>query len=182
MIKQLKTLTSVVKYRNPYWEYKFDTYTLPDGTAGEYHYVSTPGSVMIVPKAGIDEFVLIKQFRVLNGRESIEFPGGGMKPGSSPGENAENELIEEAGYRPGKMTLLGQHNPCNGLTNEICNVFLAENLAKTSSRPDPEEEFEEIIMSVKEIINNINKGVIWDGMTIAAWGMYCFSHRSKIFR
>ncbi len=176
MIKQLKRLTSVVKFGNQYWEYKLDTYTLPDGTAGEYHYVSTPGSVMIIPQAGENEFVLVKQFRVLNNRESLEFPGGGIKPGSSTEENAENELIEEAGYRPGKLTLLGHHNPCNGLTDEICNVFLAENLVKTAGRPDPSEEFEIIIMNMEEIINNINRGVIWDGMTIAAWGMYCFSH------
>lgn len=182
MIKQLKRLTSIVKFKNPYWEYKFDTYTLPDGSIGDYHYVSTPGSVMIIPMAGAGEFVLIKQFRVLNDRESIEFPGGGIKSGSSPEENARNELFEEAGYQPGKMTFLGQYNPCNGLTNEICSVYLAENLTKTTNQPDYTEEFEIITMSIEEIIDNINKGVIWDGMTIAAWGKYCFSYRSKLYR
>ncbi len=44
-----KKLTSRELFRNPWWTYRMDTVELPGGREGEYHYVHTGGSVMLVP-------------------------------------------------------------------------------------------------------------------------------------
>ncbi len=128
MLRKLKKLGSKLIDKNPFWEYKIDEYEYPNGDTGNYYYVNSPGSTMTVPRLSDGSFVLIKQFRYLNQKECIEFPGGGMRPGATPAENAAAELLEESGYKAGRVQYLGRNNPCNGLTNEICHVYLAIDL------------------------------------------------------
>lgn len=179
MLKRLKKIQSEVLTTNPWWEYRRDIYMNPKGKESEYHFVHTPGSVFVVPELNESSFVLTKQYRYLNQRISIEFPGGGIKKGKTAEQNAREELEEEAGYISNNLKLIGQFNPFNGVTDEICSVFHAKELIKTELRPEPSEEFEIIILTKEEIINKINKGEIWDGMTLAAWTLFYFSERNK---
>ena len=175
MLKSLETISSVVKYSNPYWEYKFDEYKLPNGNIGEYHYVNSFGSTIVIPRNDNGNYILTRQYRYLNKKYSIEFPGGGLKRGVDPIENALNELKEETGYIAKEIFLIGDYNPFNGVTNEICKVYLATDLLKGSAKPDISEEFEILEINYKEIINKISKGEIWDGMTLSAWVLYYYS-------
>jgi 8-oxo-dGTP pyrophosphatase MutT (NUDIX family) len=180
MVKILEQISSEIRFRNPFWDYRYDKYHLPNGETGEYHYVDSRGSVMIVPKLDDDSFILLKQFRYLNQRESIEFPGGGIKSGKSAEDAAFAELQEESGFKAGKLLQLGAHNPCNGVTNEICTVFLADELEKKETGHDASEEFEMITMTRAEVNQAIRSGEIWDGMTIVAWALYC--NQEKLFK
>lgn len=171
MLTKLKKIKTEVRSRNPYWEYRYDEYFQPDGNKGEYHYVHTPGSVLIVPVLSNGKFVLVKQYRILNEKFSIEFPGGGTKQGLSSLSCAINELKEETGYF-GDLTEIGQFNPCEGLTDENCTVFKAANLQEGIAQPESSEEFELVILSRNEIKSYIQEGKIWSGMSIAAWALY----------
>ena len=172
MLKRLKKISSSVKHSNPFWEYMFDEYTMPDGNIGEYHFVETNDSTMIIPKLSNNTFLFIRQYRYLNQRESIEFPGGGIKEGNSALQNASEELKEETGYESNNIYSIGSFNPFNGVTNEICHVFLAEDLVQTEPDPDDSEEFELIELNEKEIFKYIKTGELWDGMTLASWMLY----------
>ncbi len=149
-----------------------DEYNWPDGTVGEYHYVQTNGSTMIIPQLDETTFVLTRQYRYLNGRVSLEFPGGGIKKGLEPEQNAREELEEEAGYEAGYLNELGIFNPFNGVTDEICHVFLARDLNFVGAKPEPSEEFEIITLSFNEIEEKIRTGELWDGMSLASWSLY----------
>lgn len=151
-----------------------DDYRLHNGKPGQYHYVSTFGSAFVIPKKNDNTFVLIRQYRYLNKKNSIEFPGGGVKEGVEPVEQAKRELLEEAGVVAGKLTPLGEFNPYNGVTDEICFVFLAEELEFKTPEPEETEEIEIIELSEENIINKIKKGEIWDGMSLAAWALYLY--------
>lgn len=179
MLKKLKTVSSESKFVNPYWEYKFDKYSTPGGDIADYHWVCSRGSTMIVPKLDNNKFILIRQFRYLNGKESIEFPGGGVRLGADYETNAREELEQETGYESENLTLIGSFNPFNGVTNEICKVFLAESLVPTIAIPDKTEEFELLKLSQREILEMIASGEIWDGMTLAAWSIYFFSQQNR---
>lgn len=172
MLKELKQISHSIKYSNPYWQYGFDVYEKPDGTQGEYHYAHSRGSVMIIPRFDDDTFIITKQFRYLNNRISIEFPGGGQLPNLSVEEQALRELEEESGFS-GELTFLGEFNPCNGITNEICSAFLAQNLIPAPhAQPDDSEEFERLRVSRRELMHLIRFGECWDGMTLAAWQLF----------
>jgi len=156
-------------HTNPYWDVRTEPYTATNGVQSTYYWVHTPGSVMVVPVLDDGRIVLVRQFRYLNQQDSLEFPGGGVKPGSSPEAAARAELGEEAGYAAADLVQLGSFNPCNGLTNEICHVFLARALSPITASPDPTEDLEIVVLHPHEITDAIRLGSLWDGMSIAAW-------------
>jgi 8-oxo-dGTP pyrophosphatase MutT (NUDIX family) len=159
-------------HSNDWWTYKRDRFRLPSGKEGAYHYVHTPGSVMIVPEEDDGYFLLVRQYRYLNGRHSLEFPGGGIAGCEDPISAARKELAEEAQKQAGRVELLGVFNPFNGVTDELCSVFHATGLVHTDASPDETEEFEIIRLTAGEVRARIAAGEIWDGMTMAAWAIY----------
>jgi len=171
MVKKLKSISSKELFSNKWWSYRVDEYTWPDDSVGEYHYVRTTGSTMIIPKVDETSFVLTRQYRYLNRKVSLEFPGGGIKKGLDPVHNASEELEEESGYKAGKLSKLGEFNPFNGVTDEICHVFLAEDLTNIGAKPEASEEFDILVLTEKEIEEKINNGELWDGMTLASWSL-----------
>jgi ADP-ribose pyrophosphatase len=176
MGKKFTKISEKLIYNNPFWEYKLDKYLLPNLKEGDYHYVETPGSIFIIPKTNDGKFILVRQFRYLNQRFSIEFPGGGINPELSEIDNVKLELSQEAGVSSSKISKIGEFNPFNGVTNEICNVYLAECLTEMKSLPDESEEFEILLLNYDEINLLINRNEIWDGMTLSAWALYMFSN------
>ena len=127
---------------------------------------------MIVPITEEGRFLLVRQYRYLGDRDSLEFPCGGLKDGATFDQTALHELVEETGFKPGRLQALGQFNPCNGLIKETCKVYLAENLTYIGARPDETECFELEQLTAQEIDALIKDGTIWDGMTLAAWTIF----------
>ncbi len=169
MLKKWQKLCTKVLFENNWWVYKCDEFQIPGGVRGEYHYVDSPGSSMIIPYFDDGSILMVNQYRYLYDRESIEFPCGSVKPGSDYLRTAREELTEEGGVRAGKMQYIGEYNPYNGVTNEICQVFLASDLQPASAAADATEEFEIIHCTPAEIDRMIRNNIIWDGMTMAAW-------------
>jgi ADP-ribose pyrophosphatase len=166
-----KKLASSIVIKNPWWEYRKDETELPSGRRGEYHYVHTNGASCIVPILPDGRLVLVNQYRYLLDKESLEFPCGGVKDGHSYEQTAEMELVEEAGYQARDWKLVGEYNPYNGVTTEICRVYLARDLFAVPPTPEETEEFEIVVLTRDELERNIMAGVIWDGMTMAAWAI-----------
>ncbi len=172
MLKQWKKISSIIVTKNPWWTYKRDVFQIPNGVEGEYHYVHTEGSSMIIPVLDNGEIVLVNQYRYLCERESIELPCGGVKEGKSYSEIAKIELEEETGLTSDDIVELGEFNPYNGVTNEMCKVYVARSLYDIHSTRDETEEFEILIFTPEEIDELIADGKIWDGMTLAGWSLY----------
>lgn len=171
MLKRWKTVSSKVVHRNPWWTYTVDEFQIPEGISGEYNYVHTNGSSMIIPVTAEGTLVMVNQYRYLCSRESLEFPCGGVKTGMSHLEMAHVELEEETGFQSYDIQFAGYFNPFNGVTDEMCHVFIARNLIPVGQKPDVTEEFEILLLSPDDIDSHIQKNIIWDGMTLAAWSL-----------
>lgn len=170
-MKKSKTLSSENIFINPWWIYKVDKYLFPNGSEGEYHYVYTSGSAFIIPVMDDRRLIMVSQYRYLNDRFSLEFPGGGIKSGQKPADVARKELIEETGF-DGELEFIGIFNPFNGVTNEICHVFIARDLKSSDEfKKDESEEFEMHFLSIDEVEEKIRTNEIYDGMTMAAWAL-----------
>lgn len=170
-LSRWKTLNRKELFKNPWWVYRQDTFMLPDGEVGEYFYVHTNGSSIIIPVMDDGTIILVKQYRYLCDMESLELPCGGVKAGSDYLTTAVHELEEEAGYRARDLRQVGEFNPFNGVTNEFCRVYLARGLEHVGTKPDLTEEFEHFELTPQEIDERIRSGEIWDGMTIAGWSI-----------
>ncbi len=168
-LKPRKKLSEETLFKNNWWAYKRDMYELPNGKVGEYNYVHIGGSAMVVPIMKDGRVLLVNQYRYLNNRESLEFPCGSVKEGSTHDKTAWHELAEETGYSSSRMFLAGEFNPYNGVTNEICKVYIARELQHVGGTPDETEEFELVPLTAAEIDEKIRNGEIWDGMSLAAW-------------
>lgn len=168
MIKIWEKISEEILFKNSWWEYKKDIFNIPGVKKGEYHYVHSRGASMTIPQTDDGKFILVNQYRYLNRKLSLEFPCGGVLQGDSYFETAKKELEEETGYTSSKIELIGEFNPYNGVTNEICKVYFASELIKCESKPDETEEFEIQFLSFDEIRHSINECRIWDGMTLAS--------------
>ncbi len=170
-MKPYKPISKTVVIKNPWWHYCRDQVELPSGKKWEYHYVLTNGSSMVIPETEDGRLLLVRQYRYTGKRDSLEFPCGGLKHGATHDEAAKDELIEETGFLAGRLEFVGGFNPCNGLLDEVCRVYIARNLSHVGARPDETENFELVWLTMKEVDALIQDGTIWDGMTIAAWAI-----------
>lgn len=173
-LRPWRKLTQTDLTVNNWWTYRRDEFELPDGKTGEYHYVHTEGASLVVPVLDNGSLVLVKQYRYLCERESLEFPCGGVKMGSTYEQTAKAELREEAGYVAKALLPVGEFNPYNGVTDEICRVYIANDLTHVGHDREPTEEMEVEILSVADLEERIRSGAIWDGMTLAAWSLASF--------
>ena len=172
MNKHLKKISEEILAENPWWKYKHDTYEKPNGEPGDYYYGESTNCSMIVPVLDDGRIILVRQYRYLREKESIEFPCGGLKNEETPQEGAERELLEESGYKGNEFVKIGMFEGLNGLVKDTCHVFIAEALDKIAEpQDDPLEKVEILIRRSDEIDEMVRKNEIWDGQTLAAWAM-----------
>ncbi len=168
-LKKWKKLSERIFHDNGFWKYKIDEFEIEDSQKGEYHYVFTLGSSMVIPITPQNKILLVKQFRYLNQKESLEFPCGSISEGLTQEENAIKELREETGYTSGKLIYSGEFSPYTGASNEMCSVFIGTKLSPSPLPNDSTEEFEVLEFSFNEIEQMISQNIIWDGLTLSAW-------------
>jgi len=169
-LKRWKKLGQKTIYVNDHWSYNLDNFEIEGGTKGEYHYVHTLGSTMIVPFTTENSILLVNQFRYLNQKEGLEFPCGAVINGLSNEENALKELREETG-KSGNLKYIGEFSPYTGASDEMCYVYVANELINSPLPTDLTEEFELHEFSIKEFEKLIKQNLIWDGLTLSAWLM-----------
>ena len=163
-----KKLNQKSLFKNKHWEYRLDHFEIENGFKGEYHYVHSPGSTLVIPLISPDKVILINQYRYLNQKEGLEFPCGSIEGEITLEQNALKELREETKYSA-ELEKIGEFSPYTGVSNEICHVFLGTELKLDPLPSDSTEEFELFEYSYAEMEELISKNIIWDGLTLAAW-------------
>lgn len=104
------------------------------------------GSGVVVIVAGYQgKILLVEQYRPSLGKKAIELPAGlvGDQTATSQeklSEAAHRELLEETGYQAESMKWLFEGPTSSGLTNELVNFFLAENIQKVGQGGGDESE------------------------------------------
>ncbi len=171
MLVHWKKISEKTVYGNNHWTYKLDEFEIPNRSRGEYHYVHTNGSTLIIPLLPSGKILLVNQYRYLIDDEALEFPCGVLEENLSPEENARKELREETGYDAEELAFAGGFVPYSGVSDETTYVYIAKNLFENPLPSDDTEEFELVELTVRQIDEMISANEIKDGMTLAAWAL-----------
>lgn len=129
-------------------EILFETRWLGLYRIGHWDFAKRPNAdacVGILAVTPADEVVLVEQFRVPVQQKVIEIPAGLVGDeeefrGEAMAETAARELLEETGYRAGKIELLLAAPTSAGMTPEITHLFLATDLSKEHDGGGTEHE------------------------------------------
>jgi 8-oxo-dGTP pyrophosphatase MutT (NUDIX family) len=169
----ITTVSSREIYRNQWMRLREDGILRSNGKTGIYGVVEKDDAAIILPIDG-DHVWLVEQFRYTIQERAAELPQGGWEMEiDDPGELARGELKEETGLHAAQMTYLGALWIAYGFTRQRQHVFLATGLTQQASDPD-EEEHDIVVrrVSISEFEQMMLDGVIRDGCTLAAWGLY----------
>jgi len=120
-----------------------------------------------------EQFVMVWQWRHGSQCLSLEFPGGVMEPGETPEEAAIRELYEETGYRPAKITKMGEFSPNPAIMQNKVHFFIAENLNDGDKQHLDEDEYVEVaLVDTKEVIQGMGKQPYNHALMGAAIALY----------
>lgn len=130
-------------------------------------HVEHPGAACVVAFLDGERVLLMHQFRYSAGGEIWEIPAGKLDGGEPPEECASRELVEEAGYSPGKLELLGTLIMTPGFSNERCAIFEATELEAREASPADDEFFTLVEMPLGRAVEMVERGEIQDAKTVA---------------
>ncbi len=142
-----------------------------DGTPLEREVVRHPGAVVIVPILATPQgprLVLIENFRLSLEQELVELPAGTRVPGEDPAVCAVRELEEETGYHAGRVRHLTNWLTGPGMTDEVMECFVAEDLTFVGQHLENDEQIRTRLVAPKEALELVWQGLIRDAKTILA--------------
>ena len=142
-----------------------DRVRLPDGREGVREFIRHPGASTIVPLLDDGRVLIERQFRYPVGRTFIEFPAGKIDPGETPAQTAARELIEETGWRAGKLAHLTTIHNAIGYSDERIEIFVAKELVREQQRLDAGEFVEVEAVTLDWLLQEVLAGRITDVKT-----------------
>ena len=126
-----------------------------------------PGAVVILPILHDGSVVLIRNRRYAVGEILVELPAGTLEAGEDPADCAGRELLEETGYRCGRLERLLQFFSSPGILSETLHAYGAYDLEMSRSALEEGEEIEAFATPWPEALAMIRDGKIVDAKTIA---------------
>jgi ADP-ribose pyrophosphatase len=102
------------------------------GDSHPFYRIESPAWVNVVALTERDELVMVRQWRQGLRAVTLEIPGGLVDPGETPAAAGVRELLEETGFRAGRMTSLGSINPNPALFTNRCHMQVAEGCVRVA--------------------------------------------------
>ena len=173
-------LHSSEKVYDSYWcGLRRDMLQLRPDKLQEYHVFEVQDAVAVVPVLPDGSIVMLWQYRYPHGKTHWEIPAGRMDEGESPEEAARRELLEETGYRPGRLERMAGFYPTNGISAHHAELFVARDcVLEREPDPDPSERLLVRIKPRKEVFERLVSGGFEDGFTALALFYHFLQERS----
>ena len=150
--------------------------TMQSPTTGDTHpfyRIESPAWVNVVALTAAEELVMVRQFRHGARAVTLEIPGGLVDPGESPAEAAARELLEETGYRAGRLESLGSLNPNPALFGNRCHMQLALDCEWAGAIQNSETEETAVeLLPLDALHETVRAGGIDHALVVAA--LYAF--------
>lgn len=128
--------------------------------------VRHPGAVVVLPILGDGRVVFIKNERPSLERGLWELPAGTLEPPEPPEACAARELIEETGFRAGRIIPLGRFYTSPGLSDELMWAFAAVDLTYVGQRLEEDERLTVHAISIGEAFAMMDRGELADAKSM----------------
>lgn len=139
---------------------------LPSGTVVSREVVEHPGAVTVLPLVDDDRVCLIRNYRVAVRRALLELPAGTLEVDEDPALCAARELVEETGYRAGRVERACEFFMSPGILNERMYLFVARDLVLGESELEEGEEIERVVVSWAEAMRLVRAGEVQDAKSL----------------
>lgn len=148
------------------------TLTGDDGRLYQREVIRHPGAVVLLPILEDGRVVLIENTRPTVGETLLELPAGTRESGEEAVVTASRELIEETGYRAGKLELIHEFYSAPGICDELMHLYRATELVAGDPDREATESIVNRIATRDEIKAWIAGGKIRDAKTLV--GLYAW--------
>ena len=142
-----------------------ETHRLPDGREADFEIVRHPGGAAVLPFLPDGRVILIRQFRPAIAQMVWEIPAGRLEPGEGPEACGHREIIEEVGYRAGRLEKLGEMWTAVGFCDELLYLYAATELESVPRALEEDEYIDIVPMPFEEALGMALQGEIRDGKT-----------------
>ncbi len=166
------SLSSRLIYTGKIMEVRVDEVRLANGSHSTRELIRVADAVLMLPLLDDDTVLLIRQYRKGPEVDLLELPAGKIDPGEDPLTAAHRELVEETGYRAGRLEHLSSIYTCPGFCNELIHLYLARSLTRERPRPDDDELIRVVPTPLAEVERMLFDGSLVDGKSVAALGLF----------
>ena len=143
------------------------------GEPHPFYRIESPAWVNIVALTEAEELVLIRQFRHGSRVVTLEIPGGLVDPGETPEFAGGRELLEETGYRAGRLESLGSLNPNPALFANRVHMQVALDCVQEQEIQNTSTEHTTVeLLPLAELPGVLRAGGIDHALVVAA--LYAF--------
>ena len=143
-----------------------DRVRLPDGKEAEREYMRHIGAVCVLPLDRDGVVHCVRQYRYPHAEVLLEIPAGKLDSKTEDRASAAlRELREEAGFRCGKLTFLGNIYTSPAILDEVIGLYLAEDLVPGDTHPDEDEFLAPVGVPLEQLVDDVMAGRIPDAKT-----------------
>lgn len=111
---------------------------LADGTRIEHHVIRSAFELVAVVVRDAGRILMLHRHRFIVDRWLWDVPAGKVAPGERPEDAAVRACLEETGWRPHAVRLLGEYHPLPGISDQRVHVCVARG-AEQVGEPNPNE-------------------------------------------
>jgi ADP-ribose pyrophosphatase len=140
---------------------------LANGSSRHREVVLHPGSVVVVPFVDEATICLVSVVRTAVGRSLLELPAGTLDREESLAEAARRELLEETGYRAGRIEEAGAFWMSPGILRERMHLFVARDLVPGPQALEEGEQITTRVVAWSDAVAMCLDGTIDDAKTVA---------------
>lgn len=138
------------------------------GQSGDpYYSLAVADYVTVVAVTSANQCVLVRQFRPAVETLTLELPAGLVDPGHTPEQAARTELIEETGFEPGTLELIGCLRPDTGRLGNRMWVYFAGGLTARIGHTK-EAGIDVVLLPIAELADQLADGRFDHALHVAA--------------